>query len=132
MTQNQKLKYLSMALRVIGAIFIVGFYPLVNWIWPSGWGWEPRQPEYEQMIMGIYATLGVFLILAAKNPTEHLSLIWFTIWSSVVHGGIMLVHALMDENERANLIGDIPAIFLIAIVLWVLVPKKQRSIADGY
>jgi hypothetical protein len=127
MTQNQKLKYLSMALRVIGAIFIVGFYPLVNWIWPSGWGWEPRQPEYEQMIMGIYATLGVFLILAAKNPMEHLSLIWFTIWSSVVHGGIMLVHALMDENERANLIGDIPAIFLIAIVLWVLVPKKQEA-----
>ncbi|MEC4749789.1 DUF6632 domain-containing protein [Methylomicrobium sp. Wu6] len=127
MTQNQKLKYLSMALRVIGAIFIVGFYPLVNWIWPSGWGWEPRQPEYEQMIMGIYATLGVFLILAAKNPMEHLSLIWFTIWSSVVHGGIMLVHALMDENERANLIGDIPAIFLIAIALWVLVPKKQEA-----
>jgi len=127
MTQDQRLKSLSVALRIIGAIFIVGFYPLVMWIWPSGWAWEPRQPEYEQMIIGIYATLGVFLILAAKNPLEHLSLIWFTIWSSVVHGGIMLVHALMDENERANLIGDIPAIFLIAIVLWVLVPRKREA-----
>ena len=79
------------------------------------------------MIMGIYATLGVFLILAARNPMAHLSLIWFTIWSSFVHGGIMLVQAIVDENERANLLGDIPALFLVAIVLWVLVPKKREA-----
>ncbi|WP_024296816.1 DUF6632 domain-containing protein [Methylomicrobium lacus] len=127
MTQDQKLKYLSLSLRIFGTIFIVGVYPLMMWIWPEGWGWEPRQPEYEQMIMGIYATLGVFLILAARNPMEHLSLIWFTICSSIVHGGIMLVHAIADENERANLIGDVPALFLIAAVLWVLLPKKREA-----
>jgi sterol desaturase/sphingolipid hydroxylase (fatty acid hydroxylase superfamily) len=127
MTQDQKLKYLSVALRIFGIIFIVGIYAMMMWIWPSGWAWEPRQPEYEQMIMGIYATLGVFLILAARNPMEHLSLIWFTIWSSFVHGGIMLVQAVVDENERANLLGDIPALFLVAIVLWVLVPKKREA-----
>jgi sterol desaturase/sphingolipid hydroxylase (fatty acid hydroxylase superfamily) len=85
MTQDQKLKYLSVALRIFGIIFIVGIYAMMMWIWPAGWGWEPRQPEYEQMIMGIYATLGVFLILAARNPMAHLSLIWFNIWSSFVH-----------------------------------------------
>jgi len=127
MRQDQKLKYLSLSLRIFGTIFIVGVYPLMMWIWPEGWGWEPRQPEYEQMIMGIYATLGVFLILAARNPREHLSLIWFTIWSSIVHGGIMLVQGIADENERANLIGDVPALFLIAAVLWVLVPKKREA-----
>jgi len=127
MTQDQKLKYLSLSLRIFGTIFIVGVYPLMMWIWPEGWGWKPRQPEYEQMIMGIYATLGVFLILAARNPMEHLSLIWFTICSSIVHGGIMLVHAIADENERANLIGDVPALFLIAAVLWVLLPKKREA-----
>ena len=127
MTQDQELKYLSVALRIFGIIFIVGIYAMMMWIWPSGWAWEPRQPEYEQMIMGIYATLGVFLILAARNPVEHLSLIWFTIWSSFVHGGIMLVQAVVDENERANLLGDIPALFLVAIVLWVLVPRKREA-----
>ena len=127
MTQDQKLKYLRVALRIFGIIFIVGIYAMMMWIWPSGWAWEPRQPEYEQMIMGIYATLGVFLILAARNPMAHLSLIWFTIWSSFVHGGIMLVQAIVDENERANLLGDIPALFLVAIVLWVLVPKKHEA-----
>jgi hypothetical protein len=124
MTQDQRLKYLRVALWVFGLIFIFGVYPMMMWIWPSGWGWEPRQPEYEQMIMGIYATLGVFLILAAKNPMEHLSLIWFTVWSSIVHGGIMFIQAIVDQNERANLLGDVSALFLVAIVLWVLVPKK--------
>jgi hypothetical protein len=77
--------------------------------------------------MGIYATLGVFLIRAAKNPMAHLSLIWFTIWSSFVHGGIMFIQAVADENERANLLGDVPALFLVAIVLWVLVPKNYEA-----
>ncbi len=126
MTQDQRLKYLGIALWVFGIIFVFGIYPMMMWIWPSGFGWEPRQPEYEQMIMGIYATLGVFLIRAAKKPMEHLSLIWFTIWSSIVHGGIMFVQAIVDQNERANLLGDIPALFLAAIVLWLLVPKKRR------
>jgi len=127
MTQDQKFKSLSVALWIFGIIFIVGIYAMMMWIWPSGWSWEPRQPEHEQMIMGIYATLGVFLILAARNPLEHLSLIWFTIWSSLVHGGIMLVQAIVDQNERANLLGDVPALFLVAIVLWILVPKKRGA-----
>lgn len=79
------------------------------------------------MIMGIYATLGVFLILVARNPMEHLSLIWFTICSSLAHGGIMLIQAIENVNERANLLGDVPALFLVAIVLWTLIPRKRRT-----
>ena len=124
MHQEEKLKYLKIALYVIGVFFIVGVPAMMMWIWPSGWSWSPAQPEYEQMIMGMYATLGVFLILAAKDPLAHSSIIWFTIWSSIVHGGIMLAQAIVDETERANLIGDIPALFLVAIVLWYLMPKK--------
>ena len=75
--------------------------------------------------MGVYATLGVFLVLAAKNPLEHASLIWFTVWSSLVHGGIMLVQALVDETDRMNLIGDVPALLLVAIVLGYLMPRKR-------
>lgn len=123
MNNEAKLKYLSIALYLFGAFFIIGIWTMMQ-LWPSGWGWEPRQPEYEQMIIGVYATLGVFLIVAAKNPLEHRSLISFTIWSSVVHGAIMLIQAIRDTTERENLIGDIPAIFLVAIVLWYLLPKR--------
>ena len=127
MRDEDKLRYLRIALCVFGAVFIVGVYLMMNWVWPSGWAWTPRQPEYEQMIMGIYATLGVFLILAARDPMANLSLIRFTIWSSIVHGGIMLVQAVADETERANLLGDIPALFLVALVLWYLLPKRAPS-----
>ena len=127
MQEETKLKYLSYALYVFGAVFIFGIYAMMTWIFPSGFGWTPRQPEYEQMIVGVYATLGVFLVLAAKNPLEHASLIWFTVFSSAVHALIMLVQALVDETERMNLLGDIPALFLVAIVLAYLMPRKKAA-----
>ena len=127
MTDDRRMQLLKIALNIFGAIFIVGIYLMMMWIWPSGWGWEPRQPEYEQMIMGIYATLGVFLVRAARDPAANLSLIWFTIWSSIVHAGIMAVQAIVDVTERANLLGDVPALFLVAAVLWYLVPKGAAN-----
>ena len=127
MTDEKRMQLLKGALYLFGAIFIAGIYLMMMWIWPSGWGWEPRQPEYEQMIMGVYATLGVFLIRAAKDPVANASLIWFTVWSSAVHAGIMAVQAIVDETERANLLGDVPALFLVAFVLWFLMPKQKTS-----
>jgi len=127
MNDEQRLDYLKKALYVFGVIFIFGIPAMMMWIFPSGWAWTPRQPEYEQMIMGVYATLGVFLILAAKDPLANRSLIWFAVWSSIVHGGIMLVQAIVDETERTNFVGDIPALFLVAAVLWVLTPRKATA-----
>ena len=127
MNQVEKLKYLKISLYVFGIIFIIGVPAMMLWVWPSGWGWTPPQPEYEQMIMGVYVVLGIFLVRAAKDPMANASLIWFTIWSSIVHAGIMLIQAIIDETEKANLIGDIPALFLVAIVLWYLMPKKTES-----
>lgn len=127
MQQEERIKYLKIALYVFGAIFIAGIYAMMTWLFPSGWSWTPRQPEYEYMIVGVYATLGVFLIRAAKDPLANSSLICFTIWSSIVHGGIMLVEAIIDETERTNLLGDIPALFLVAFVLWYLMPRKAQA-----
>lgn len=127
MREEKKLKYLSVALYVFGAIFIVGVPAMMMVIWPSGWSWSPAQPEYEQMIMGIYITLGIFLVRAAKDPMANESLIWFTIWSSIVHAGIMLAQAITDKTEHANMLGDIPALFLVGFVLWYLMPKKTTA-----
>lgn len=124
MTPTTANRLLKISLVAFGLFFIFGLYPMMMWIWPSGWGWEPRQHEYEQMIMGIYATLGVFLILAAKNPAANASLIWFTVWSSVVHGAIMLVQAIVDPAERMNLLGDVPALFLVALILGYLMKRR--------
>ena len=126
MSDEQRLRYLRGALLLFGIVFVLGLYPLMLF-WSSAWTWEPRQPEYEQMLLGVYATLGIFLILASRNPLEHLSLIWFTVWSSFVHGGIMAVQAFVDPLERANLIGDVPTLFAVAIVLAWLTPRRVAA-----
>lgn len=119
-------KYLQLALRLFGAVFML-VYPLAM-VWPSGWQWHGGEGAYYfQMIVGIYAVLGVFLIMAAKNPGEHRSLIAFTIWSSVVHAVIMAVQAVGDPAEQGHLVGDVPALLLVAIVLRVLSPTPTRD-----
>ncbi|MFP4002758.1 MAG: DUF6632 domain-containing protein [Alphaproteobacteria bacterium] len=115
-------KLLSFVLLITGIAFI-GVYGLMT-VFPESWAWEPRQYEYEQMIAGVYAVLGIFLLLAARAPERHLSLIWFTAASSLVHGLIMLVQALVDPAETPNLYGDIPALILVGILLAVLAPKR--------
>jgi hypothetical protein len=64
MTESDRIKYLRVALLVIGLIFIFGIWPLTV-VWPSGWAWHVEgRSEYLEMIFGIYATLGVFLMIA--------------------------------------------------------------------
>ena len=75
---------------------------------------------------GVYAVLGTYLILAARKPLENRSLISFTISVNVVHAGIMAAQSIYDEHERGHLIGDVPALLLVAAVLWFLSPAKQQ------
>jgi hypothetical protein len=108
----------------VGLVFI-GLHPIME-LWPSGWVWLPRQTEYEQMMVGVYGTLGVFLIWASRRPREHLSLIWFTIWSSAVHGAIMGMQAIIDPGERMHLTGDVAALWIAVILLVWLTPGRVR------
>lgn len=126
MEMTTRLKYLRIALIIIGLLLIFGLYPLMNFLWPSGWRWVPHQQSYEQMIIAIYVTLGIFLILASKDPLQNLSLIWFTVWSSFVHGGVMLIQSLVYSHEQGHLLGDVPALFIIAIVLAILTPRRSQ------
>ena len=119
----------QVALVVTGAVALL-LYPLMR-LWPAGWKWEPGQHEYEQMMVAIYATLGIFLILAARRPEEHRSLVWFTVWSSVVHGAVMAVQALADPSEHGHLVGDVPALFLAAIVLALSAPRNSAHDAPA-
>jgi len=125
MTEADRLKYLRIALVLVGLVFIFGIWPL-GLVWPSGWAWHAEgRSEYYEMILGLYATLGVFLLIASRNPAAHRSLIWFTVWSSVVHAAIMAVQAFCDPAERGHLWGDVPALLVIAIVLAALTPRGR-------
>jgi len=117
---------LKIALIFFGILMLL-VYPL-GLVWPAGWVWHAGQGAYYlQMICGIYVVLGLYLIAAARNPSEHRSLISFTITSSIVHAGIMAVQAMGDGHEQGHLVGDVPALLLIAVVLWLLLPPRQIS-----
>jgi hypothetical protein len=126
MTDMSRLKYLQSALVLIGLTFIAGISLLMT-VWPSGWTWHTGHSDYPPMIIGIYATLGIFLIIAARKPLDHLSLIWFTIWSSVVHGGVMAVQSVTGAGSAGHLFGDVPALFIVAAVLAVLTPRREKA-----
>jgi len=126
MNEQNRIKYLKIALWVFGFIFAFGFYPLTK-VWPSGWTWHADgRSYYLEMMIGVYATLGLFLIYAARNPLQHSSLIWFTVWSSVVHGGIMTVQSL-DGSHISHLYADVPALFITAVVLGLLMPRNKAT-----
>lgn len=125
MDTAHRLKYLRVVLVVTG-IASLALYPLMLF-WPSGWAWHTGHSDYPMMIVGIYATLGVFLILAARNPLANLSLIWFTVWSSIVHAGIMAVQALTGAGTMGHLMGDVPALFIAAVALAALTPRGMDT-----
>ena len=122
MSDEDRLKYLRIALMLVGVIFLGGIYPLMM-IWPAGWTWHTGHSDYPLMIVGIYATLGGFLIMAARNPLENLSLIWFTVWSSVIHAAIMAVQSFEAPENHGHLIGDVPALIIVAVLLAALTPR---------
>ena len=122
MARADLLKY---ALIVFGVIFLL-VYPLAI-VWPSGWAWHagaPYESDYFMMIVGVYATLGVFLILASRNPAANRSLIDFTIVSSLVHAAIMAVESFQMPEHMGHLYGDVPGLIAVAVVLYLLRPAQ--------
>ena len=106
---------LKVVLVVVGLLFCAGVYPLILMM---------KQDPALVMMMSLYATLGVFLLLASRNPSEHRSLIAFTAWSSFAHAGLMSLQALLNMIARRELIGS--AVFaVIGIALIALAPAKQ-------
>jgi len=122
-----KYSLLQVALFGFGLVSCL-LYPL-SIVWPSGWSWHagpPMASHYFMMIVGVYLTLGVFLMLAARNPAANASLIWFAVVSSVVHALIMAVQAAGDPMQHGHLIGDVPALLVAAAVLGALMMAERR------
>ncbi|MGA9507946.1 MAG: DUF6632 domain-containing protein [Candidatus Sulfotelmatobacter sp.] len=105
---------LKVVLVLLGLLFCAGVYPLAVFV---------KQEPALAMMMSLYVTLGVFLLLAARNPSEYRSLIAFTAWSSFAHATLMAVQAFLNLIARRELIGS--AVFvIIGATLIALAPAK--------
>ncbi|OMB96454.1 hypothetical protein A5733_11790 [Mycobacterium sp. NS-7484] len=132
MAPSRSYRLLQIALVVFGAVMIL-LYPLAV-VWPAGWAWHhgaPYESDYFMMIVGLYVTLGLFLWNAARRLAANLSLIWFTVASSVVHAAIMAVQSFGSGHHMGHLLGDVPALLLAAVVLSVLVRTSGVGAHDS-
>ena len=90
-------------------------------------GLRPTGGTTAPMFYTILATLGVFLVLAARNPSAHRSLIAFTVWSSVAHAAVMALMAIQLPNKRGELLAGVAMAALPALLLFVLARPSARS-----
>lgn len=113
---------LKAVLVIVGLMFVATAYPLLSM----------NLDESLQMMLSVYVTLGVFLLLAVRNPSAHRSLIAFAAWSSFAHAAVMTVQSRHDVAERMHfLIGSL-ALALICVALLVLMPTQRKVNASGF
>jgi hypothetical protein len=105
---------LKIALVLVGLLFLAGIYPLTMFL--------SREPALA-MMLSLYVTLGIFLLLGARNPSANRSLIAFTAWSSFAHAAVMAVQAYQKMIERGELLG-VAALVVIGVALIALAPAK--------
>ena len=108
---------LQVVLVIVGLLFLAGLYPLLMM----------QAGPAEQMLGGVYITLGFFLLLAVRKPSGHRSLIAFTAWSSLVHGAIMAMQAYQNVIPRMDLLRAVLPLGIIGVVLILLAPARQGT-----
>src|SRR5438046_7043286 len=108
---------LKVVLVVVGLIFFGLVYPLTIFV---------RQEPALAMMLSLYVTLGIFLLLAARNPSANRSLIAFTAWSIFAHAAIMAVQSLHNVSERGHLLAGVLLFVIVGVALIVLAPAKLR------
>lgn len=126
MSRERALKFVMI---LSGLLFLAGVIPLATSLLDG-----QHSNDIVPMFLSVYVTLGVFLLIAARNPSEHRSLVLFAAWSSFAHAVVMLVQAYSDVAGRPELFGMAALLVAIGVPLIALMPVKQpaqRVIASG-
>jgi hypothetical protein len=113
---------LKIVLVLVGLVFSAGIYPVVTSVRD---GWQANKEDAVPMMLSLYVTLGIFLLVAARNPSENRSVIAFAAWSSFAHGAVMAVMSARLPNERRDLLIAAAVFGAIGAALSVLAPTKK-------
>jgi tryptophan-rich sensory protein len=113
---------LKVVLILVGLLFTAGIYPLVTSVRS---GWQANREDALPMMLSLYVTLGILLLLAARDPSANRSLIAFAAWSSFAHAAVMAVMAINLASERGGLLIAAAVFSIIGVALIALAPAKQ-------
>jgi hypothetical protein len=113
---------LKVVLVLVGLLFTAGIYPVTMDLWHR----DASDPG-DTMMLSLYITLGIFLLIAVRNPSSHRSLIAFAAWSSFAHSMVMSVLAFGPKyvNDRAGFWGGSAVLAAIGVALLALSPEKE-------
>ncbi|PYO95978.1 MAG: hypothetical protein DMD62_00085 [Gemmatimonadetes bacterium] len=115
----------QIALVVLGlGIAAANLYPLITYFLA---GPRPTAGTTAPMFWTIYAMLGVFLVLAARDPSAYRSLIAYAAWSSVAHTAVMALMAMQLPTRRGELLPGLAVTGLSAVLLLVFMPRKETT-----
>jgi ABC-type Mn2+/Zn2+ transport system permease subunit len=117
-------RVLKIVLVLVGLVFSAGIYPLVTSVRD---GWQANKESALPMMLSLYVTLGIFLLVATRNPSENRSVIAFAAWSSFAHGAVMAVMSAHLPNERRELLIGAAVFGAIGAALIVLAPTKKLA-----
>jgi hypothetical protein len=115
-------KALQILLVLLGLLFVAGVYPLITSIWS---GWQANREDAEPMAISLYVTMGVFLLMAARNPLANRGVIIFAAWLNIAHAAVMAVMSVHLPNVREGLLIAAAVFGAIGVVLIVLAPKLR-------
>jgi hypothetical protein len=113
---------LKVVLVLVGLLFVAGAYPLLGSVRDS---WQANKESAEPMFISLYVTLGIFLLLAARNPSANRSVIAYAGWADLAHAAVMAVMAVHIASERIGLLIAAAVFGIIGTALIVLAPAKQ-------
>jgi hypothetical protein len=113
---------LKVGLVLVGLVFSAGIYPLVTSVRD---GWQANKEDALPMALSLYVTLGIFLLLAARNPSANRAVIAFAAWANIAHAAVMAVMAVHLPIEREDLLIAAAVFAFIGLILIVLAPGKQ-------
>ncbi len=113
-------KTLQAVLVLVGLLFTAGIYPLIGAVRET---WQANKESAEPMFISLYVALGIFLLLAARNPAANRSLIAYAAWGNLAHAAVMAVMAI-HISQRTGLLTGSAVFSAIGIMLLALAPAK--------
>lgn len=121
-----KIKTLRIIMIVFGLLFLLG-PALFILLMPDAYRWAPFSQPYEHLTIALYASLGICLLIASKDPPSHVIIVDFTILSSILAGVALTYNAFFGDGETIHLFLDIPLLYLIALVLILFYPRRLET-----
>ena len=127
----QRERLTQIVLVIVGLLNLAPIYFLYLDLWHSSWLSEGKC-ECGPMFLSFFIPVGIFLLIAARRPYEHRSMIALAAWWHISHGSVMAiqtVEAWMHGVHRN--FADVIVMLVIGAVLLALLPAKREAVAPG-